>query len=70
VSVALLAIYVAIQTALQELPLSGLPFWAGPIIKGAIAGLSIVIAYRKGLGTAPTGMTQVPTSSVTTKEPH
>lgn len=69
-SVALLALYVAVQTALQELPLSDLPVWAGPIIKGAIAGFSVVIAYRKGLGTAPAGMTQVPTSSVTTKEPH
>lgn len=67
-SVALLAVYVAIQTALQELPLDGLPFWAGPLIKGAIAGLSIVIAYRKGLGTAPAGMTQVPTDTLTTKE--
>ena len=67
-SVALLALYVAVQTALQELPLDGLPFWCPPVIKGAIAGLSIVIAYRKGLGTAPAGMTQVPTSSVTVKE--
>lgn len=68
-SVALLAIYVTIQTALQELPLDGLPFWGAPVVKGLIAGLGIVIAWRKGLGTAPHGMTQVPTSSVTTKEP-